>query len=327
MTRLWEKEVRDHMTSIEHRLRLSSIRHYGKQVPPAPFGRILAIIPEAIRRSIGMRLVGRSTSSGRRAHWLEAASDIRFVDYYGDDDTILVFEAPVLGESARELFEQPDLFLPMPSPKDTGFDLLGDMLSEIARRNRDSDFFDSSLLGEVSRLKRVFDDSFEKASFWGNRYSEDCPATVDAELISAARELKDKTPRPQRVRISGILDMIRASTLGFALRLADGQEIRGVLLRGDASVLLRHFQKEVVVLGTAIFRPSGRPLRIDAEEIAEASESDAFFSKMLKPSRGKLDVKEVIRSQQHKRGLAGIMGQWPGDETDEQVRRALAELS
>jgi hypothetical protein len=40
-----------------------------------------------------------------------------------------------------------------------------------------------------------------------------------------------------------------------------------------------------------------------------------------------LDPRELRKPQGPRSGLAAIVGQWPGDETDEQVRAALAELS
>lgn len=43
--------------------------------------------------------------------------------------------------------------------------------------------------------------------------------------------------------------------------------------------------------------------------------------------REQFDLHETIRSQQHKKGLAAIMGKWPGDESDDEIALALKELS
>ena len=80
------------------------------------------------------------------------------------------------------------------------------------------------------------------------------------------------------------------------------------------------------MLGNAVFRPSGKLLRVDAESVAPSAETGSFFSAIPKPVRMKFDVRETFRDQQHKLGLAAIIGKWPGDETDEEIEQALKEL-
>lgn len=74
-------------------------------------------------------------------------------------------------------------------------------------------------------------------------------------------------------------------------------------------------------------KASGRVLRIDADEVTPATEENRFFSTVPQPARQKLDVRETVRKQQHKTGLAAVFGKWPGDETDEEIAQALQELS
>jgi hypothetical protein len=66
---------------------------------------------------------------------------------------------------------------------------------------------------------------------------------------------------------------------------------------------------------------------VDAEGIAATTDSGSFFSAVPKPSRKRFDLREVLREQSSKGGIAAIMGKWPGDETDEEVATALAEMS
>jgi len=315
------------MRYVQHQIQLDSTSGYGRRVPPRATGALLMVIPTVIQRAIRMRFEGRSTAVGRQAVWLESASDVRFIDHYGEETTTLVFEAPVLGEAAEEIYRQPDMFTPLPRPEDTGFDLLGDILVDVAEGNGESDRFDVPLLNQIGHFQKGLDGDFQRASFWGNRFEEGASVHIDSDVIEIARQLRENTPSPRRLRISGVLDMIRASTLGFALKLADGQEVRGVLQQGNADKLHEHFQREIVVLGKAVYRSSGRLLRIDADEMSPASEADRFYSEIPKPTRKRLDLKEIVREQQHKKGLAAILGEWPGDESDEEVERALEEVS
>jgi hypothetical protein len=161
----------------------------------------------------------------------------------------------------------------------------------------------------------------------GRRFEEHRRSALDEGVIATARELSSSTPRPQAARIMGRLDMIRASTHSFALQLDDATEIRGVLTEGEMDELAEFFQREILVIGRAVFRPSGNLLRIDATEFHPASEGDHFFSTLPTAHSRPLDVREVSRQQDQKRGVAAIFGQWPGDETDEEIEAALREMS
>src|SRR5439155_25873964 len=119
------------MTRMLHVVRLRSKDHYGRHVPPSAVGEILRALPVVVRQAIRMGFAGRSTTRGRRPAWLTAASDIRFVGFDGNEDTLLHFEAPSFGEAAEELYRQPEFWPNKPPPEDTGFDLLGDVLADV----------------------------------------------------------------------------------------------------------------------------------------------------------------------------------------------------
>jgi hypothetical protein len=134
------------------------------------------------------------------------------------------------------------------------------------------------------------------------------------------------TPEPQQTRVAGTLDMIRSSTNAFAIKLKDGEEVRGVLTEGKISHFTEMLEQHVLVLGRAIYRPSGKLLRIDADEVIRAGDEDQFFSAVPKPKRLRFDLRDVVREQQHKKGIAGIYGKWPGNESDEEIDAALREI-
>jgi hypothetical protein len=315
------------MTSVVQSVVLKSDRHFGSRVPPHAFGEILRLIPVAVRQSIRMAFEGRSRAAGTRPSWLQAAADIRFVDHTGDDDTILHFEAPRLGDAAGILYEQKELWPSRPDANDTGFDLLGDVVCDIAAGNADSERFDAQLLDQIVKFKHGIDGSFREIAINGSR-SSTCNATVvDSTVIATARGLSRNTPDPQQARIAGKLDMIRASTQSFALKLSDGEEVRGVLCGGDVASLTDLFGQDVLVFGRAVYRPSGKLLRIDAEGIQKSTGKDEFFATIPKGRRPRFDLRDVLHEQKHKKGLAAIMGKWPGTETDEEIEQALRELS
>ncbi len=310
-----------------HTVVLRSPEHYGQKVPPGPLGDFLRELPSAIRLAIRMALAGASTSRGKRPTWLTSASDIRLVDYQGADETILRFEAPPLGEAASELYSQQELWPTRPDRNDTGFDVLADVVEEVAANNLDSERFDSVLLGQLTRFEKPISRAFSEIIITGRRHTMKNPCIINSSTIATARKLRTATPAPRQVRIVGKLDMIRASTQSFALKLNSGEEIKGVLLKGDMGQLAKLFQKPVMATGTAIFRPSGRLLRIDAQEVIAAPGETEALSTVPKPVRQKTDLRQILREQKNKRGVAAVLGKWPGDETDLEIEQALREMS
>ncbi len=305
---------------------LTSDMHFGRRAPSKAIGEVLRVLPDAVRASIRMAFESRSDAKGKRPRWLSAASDIRFLDHSGDDETVLHFSAPRMGEAAEVLFRQQEFWPSKPEPSDTGFDLLGDVLADIASNNTDSERFDRPLLHQVERFKHGLNGTFQQLSFTCVGRSVASPAVINNAVVQTAARLFRNTPEPQQTRIVGKLDMIRSSINAFAIKLPNGDEVRAVLLEGKVSRLTELMEQSVLILGKAIYRPSGKLLRIDTDEVLLASQQDSFFSTVPKPKRAKFDLREAIRDQQHKRGVAAVFGKWPGDETDEQVDAALREI-
>jgi hypothetical protein len=68
-------------------------------------------------------------------------------------------------------------------------------------------------------------------------------------------------------------------------------------------------------------------LRIDADDVTRSTDKGSFFSALPHPVYHGFDLDAILHEQRQKTGLAAIIGQWPGDESDEEVAAALKELS
>jgi len=315
------------MTTVSQTIILHSTQHFGRRVPSKALGRLLERLPDTVRQAVRMVVEGRSQARWKRPDWLRAASDIRFLGQEGEDETILHFEAPSLGEAAPHLYEQQEFWPMKPAAEDSGFDVLADMFLDVAAQNEDSDRFDRPLLDQIYGLRHVLNGTFQEMALTGRRHTAEQPVVVTPSVVEMARNLYTNTPLPQQVRLAGKLDMLRAGTQSFAVLLDDGQEVRGVLMEGDIEQLKLLLNRRVLVLGKAIYRPSSRLLRVDAEEVILASGQEGFFSTVPKPVRKHFDLRDTVGEQQHKMGIASIIGKWPGEETDEQIDQALKELS
>jgi hypothetical protein len=127
---------------------------------------------------------------------------------------------------------------------------------------------------------------------------------LDPPVVEHARSLSAATPRPKESRLDGVLGMTRQSTRSFAIKLDDGEEVRGVLLDGaEEAPRLRD-------VGPAVFRPSGRLLRLDARAIIPCAEQSAFWSKLpkAKPTRAS-HIRQRL-PQTATTGVNAFFGRW-----------------
>jgi len=314
------------MRHVIQTITLTSGHHYGRRLPPQALGHALTAIPVVVRRSVSMAFRGRSNVRGPRPRWLEAAADLRFIEHEGDDASILYFEAPTLGEAASELYQQQEFWPTRPDPGLTGLDLFGDVVRDVAAHHEDSDRFDKSLLGKLVNFKNVLNGTFDEVRLDTTR-PDRTAAVISPQVIETAQEFQATTPLPQRVRVVGALDMVRASTQSFALRLDDGQEVRGVLGSGSIVDTAAHLNRRVLVLGQAVYRTSGRLLRIDADEIRAADGEPSLWSRIPPPRTRRFDPSSLRVPQGPRSGVSAILGRWPGDETDEEIAAWLERTS
>ncbi|HND56346.1 MAG TPA: hypothetical protein PLV92_28205, partial [Pirellulaceae bacterium] len=289
------------MSGIVHKVILKNDRHFGRKLPVEHLGKLFAELPQAIRASVSMAFRNQSSGKGRRPRWLDRAADVRFVDHQGSRESVLYFEAPPLGEAAPEVYEQQTLFPEAddrPSKEDTAFDLFGDVLADVGQRNSDSAHFDHSLLSRLTKFNRVFRNSpFTEVDFTSRRFPAEAPARFSPSLIESAELLLGTTPVPQRVRIVGRLDALVASTQRFSVLLDSGEKISGVFSDDQIDMLQTLWRKRVLVLGTAVYRASGRLLRIEAEAVKAGDNEPKIFSRMPPPPASKLEVAKVRKPQ------------------------------
>ncbi|MCI0484249.1 MAG: hypothetical protein L0Y78_06675, partial [candidate division NC10 bacterium] len=132
----------------------------------------------------------------------------------------------------------------------------------------------------------------------------------------------------RRVRVAGKVDAIRHSDHMFTLILDEGPTLRGIAEGLPTNELAGLFGKVAVVSGIGVFRPSGSMLRIEADHMELAQGDVSVWSQPPKPL---MEVgagsRKFRRPQGSRSGLNAVFGAWPGDETDEEVKKRLAEIS
>lgn len=310
---------------LDQEVTIDTESSFGADVPLAISSPLLRRLEDTARPCVRMAVEGASASVGATPLWLERASDIRTIGFSTrGKQSVLHLKAPRLGDAIPEMFDQPSLWPEMARPDETAVHLIGRIGEIVMRHEVASDMYDQPLLKHFSQWHSLFKREVKQIHLPSSSEDSEAFTGLDMTLAQNARSLSDQMPAPRQVRIVGKLDMVRHSTRSFALLLADGQEIRGVLEARDPELLQKHFGKEITIFGKAIYRPSGSLLRLDAEEIIDTTEGRLAFSTI--PDALSKPFRTERKLQTGKTGVTAFFGTWPGEETDDDLLSALREL-
>ncbi len=317
------------MHTVERTFRLEGPAGLGAKPRPELIGPVLASLHATLQDAVRMGFMHSSRARGRMPKGLSAAADVRYVGHASDRDdaTILRFEVPPFGEVAEELFSQTRLWDDGPRADQTAFELLGEALGDVGTRRMESSRFDPGLLHRIGRYRTLFGkDKLTRIALPDAKLAR--PSQIDADVVTSARELASVTPTPRRVRVAGRLDLMGASQ--GVLKLDLGSEgIITAIWEGEEPIdeLRALFNRDVVCEGSGVFRPSGSLLRIDADAIAPATDSDAFF-RQVPLAVARVDIGKSMRLRTGEPpAFASYLGSIPAEESDEDFAAAVDALS
>lgn len=313
----------------EQEIVLHTEARYGRRLPLDFCGDVCRQLAPMMLGSVRMAIEGTSAHVGAPPLWLREASDVRLVGISerGQGDTTLHLEAPPLGEAAEELYKQQTLWETKPAPQDTAINVLARVMKDVRTGDAESPLYDLQLLKRLSHIQRLFRHQL---------VAMDLPQTdspvhpftrVDEQVAVKALELSERTPAARPVRVTGHLDMIRHSTRSFELLLEERRPVRGVLEEATEMDTLKSLLGcRVVVVGKAVYRPSGSLLRIDAQAVANGQGEPKLFERVPGPVETNRAPVRYKPGEQGRHGVPGFFGKWPGEETDEQLLLMLKEL-
>lgn len=307
-----------------HRIRLQGPGTTGKRISGALLRDLLDVLVEGCRGAVRMRVEGRSAAPGPRSSWLTGAADFELLPLESGS-TVVPIDAAPLAASAPERFAQFN-FLEV-DPRRSALSLLEESLEQALCGNEEAELFDQSLLQRFGGLSRVLTDGVERIEITSEEPRGVERVAISSESLTRVERLFRKTSPPQRVRIGGQLDTIRHSDRMFTLILGTGESLKGVAEGVAGEQLASLFGKDVIVQGRAYFRPSGKVLRVEAEEIAQAEGDLEPWSRAPQPLLAGIDPRSLVAEQGPRSGLNAIYGRWPGDESAEELTAALEEIS
>ncbi len=255
-----------------------------------------------------MRIQAKSRSIGRP---LKSHTDLWTIYEKGWSSEGWVFLAPTIKDAAPVLLEQKSLFGEDFNENDTAFEFLQDAVNVVRTGMEDSERFDADLLLDF-RMRSASTNGVSEIKLLGVDRTDAQPA--DEVLRANADALLSKIPDPQLVRLVGKLDMVKSSNSNFELLLTDGTRLKGVWQGDDIGALGSFWDQDVTLDGVMVYKPNGKPLRIEGRSIRPPQERDLAFvpSRLNKPSQS-LEIPKGVLT------IGQLRGTWPGNETDEEI--------
>lgn len=277
-------------------------------------------LQEGGQQALRLRIEGRSQAKGKPPRWLKDASIVEFQGY-GDRPGELVFTSPAI-EEVLDWKGYGSIFPSPFTPQDTALSLLEGSLLDAVQLHKDSEGLDDGILASFHDHLKPLLGEVDRLEFKNGR-----GLLIGPEAFSAFSQLKREMPARQWCRVTGKLEAIFHGSHGFILDFRDGKRVRGIVDEDLVKQLPENWGKWVSIEGQAVFRPSGNVQRIEAHHLAPANEDEGIWSVLPQPLFPDFDEKVLHQPQGPKSGLAAIIGQWPGDESDLEVRTALEALA
>lgn len=301
--------------------------HHELRVPAEVLLETVGALVEGARQATRFFVEGESTRKGPRPAWLDAACKIEVTGLRAGS-AVVALEAPALVDAAPDRFggaHQVSLFAEpqrLVDVTNSAVDIFAGVLASVLQGDRERVLADRALLDTCVRFARATRDGFDGIQLQGIA-GLDAPLVVRRDDVATVELLRDETPGPRAVRVSGTLDTISATKSNVVLTLADGSGVAARLDAHDNDQLRALFGSRVVVSGMAHFRPSGKLLAIDVEHLGRARDGDVLFE-----GAPKVAAKPTAPSspQDDTTGVSAFFGTWPGDESDDELLDALEAI-
>ena len=277
----------------------------------------------AAQRSVRLLLDGSSVKHGPPPAWLETATDFLFTGI-SKGSTVLDVNAPELGEAAAEFLQQPDMWRELPKADDTALSVLALSMQDAAASNLNSDRFDRGVLESFVHMDRFFNYA-ESVEIVRRDRTENTTFVVSAATLKTVRTLRNRTPAPQAMVISGKLEEIGHTAGQFKLDIADGNSLRGRVHPEflNAEALRDLWGKKVSAKGAVHFKPSGAARFIEAEILKTMDKGEEVFERFPVVVQMEAPFVGIAQATEKRINVHDLWGQWPGDESIEELLASL----
>jgi len=278
-------------------------------------------ITDIARGALQIRMQGFSSDRGRKSERIVKSLKIKLSDLK-PGSTILELECDPFSETLQGL--QGDAFRPEvlnQLPHQTPMSLVIESFKEALDYKEDSSFLDKALLKKLKVFEKVFiaDEEIVTIANRGS-ISDLILKKKDFEKIKI---LEDSIPEAQEIILNGIVEELKYSKLRVTIKTKEGS-VSGVLSDElEPQNISKYWGKELTISGTAHYLPGGKMSFLFIEKLFEPSDSDKYFSKQSKKETVEQQIQRQQKQLKHNNRLKEIVGEWPGDESIEEILNAL----
>lgn len=313
------------MKRVKYKVTLKGLETPSGAISFNALRKVLDALHEGSERALRLAIEGESVRTGPIPHWLAKSADF-VLTRIKKGSTQLVFEAPTLGEVAPEQIRQQDLWYTVPKPEDTALSILARSISDARKEKLESERYDAGVLESLLMFRKIMDDSKVQIKLSAPRRREE-NFTLDKSSFQTIEKIRQKTPGPQAVVLTGFFNAIEHSQRKFQLTLESGQTIRGRIKEGTASLeqMRTFWGKRVTIKGVLHFMPTEKPRFLEAETIQSRKAGDEAFTTLALPRSNQEIVSQVRIDRVRKGVVSDIWGKWPGQETTDEILEALKE--
>jgi hypothetical protein len=307
------------MNTVKYQLRLRGLQTPDGTVRVRVLTGVLDRLLSFAERGLRLAIEGQSVKRGTLPSWIAKSVDMT-VTGIQTGSTILDIEAPMLGDTVGEQIRQQDFWVTPPSPSDTAFTLVVRSVNDATSEDLESEYYDGGVLESLRGMR-----SFVEGE---NQFLELRAIDRPQEQFSLGRQeiervdrLQVRTPVSQAFIVSGVLNAIEHSRRKFQLVVDQGQIIPGRVNEEFMSAEdMRHlWGRKVSVKGVVHFKPSGHVRLLDAHLLKPMESGEEIFGALPQAQTEAAFVRDVASPQSQKDWLKDVWGQWPGDESMEEL--------
>ena len=192
---------------------------------------------------------------------------------------------------------------------------------EAMNYDEESIFPDKPLLKKLKDFKRVFVSNDELLTI--SNQGSIPEITLRKSDFKKIGILEDSFPEPKEIVINGVVEELKYSKLRVGIATKQGL-VNAVLSEElEPMDISKFWGQELTIAGRMHFLPSGKPSFIYIERAFKPDEFDSYFSKPVNKLNIEQQIQKKIKHQKHTNLLGDLVGQWPSDESIEDILKDL----
>lgn len=307
---------------MQYEIKISGASGDGGAISLERLALLAGSLQSIAKGALQIRLGGMSNWRGRTTLRLNNALEIRLSGLKESKGTVLVFECDTFRETLAG--QQGDFFRPQmldELPFLTPMALVIRSFRDALDADGNEEHLDKALLHDLQNFKKVFLARDESISISG----KDIPAALklNKKELNRIKTLEDQTPDPQSIIVKGLVETLKYSNAKVTIQMEEGRVDAFLPDTIKPATIGKYWGKELTISGTAHYRPSGRIAYIQIERIFQPGKGDEYFSRKKASESAELQIKRQLSEKQFQNNLGELIGQWPGEESFEDLLKQL----